>query len=151
MNAISWYFPNREHHTVYIFGIKDGCYENSGVYLLAKYNPDRNSFRPLYIGEAENIHDRLMNGHHKKPDAINLGATHALLILVELKNDRKLLETKLIQYFDPELNESPRSHCLPSLGLSSYATTNFPQLKSIIKPEIPNVPSLANLGLRLKV
>lgn len=78
-----------------------------GVYIMAKRNGLY--WNALYIGEAENLNNRVGVGlqHHEHwPSAVRLGATHIHLLQTQgVRQVRLNLETALRADYDPPCNK----------------------------------------------
>ena len=74
-----------------------------GVYIFCFVDPQRNVWKPVYVGQADSIRDRLAN-HDRWDEARRLGATHIHAKAVSHEGSRLLIERELIQRFQPELN-----------------------------------------------
>lgn len=73
------------------------------VYLFCGVNQQKNQWIPLYVGQAEDLADRLST-HKRWPEAVRLGATHVHARAVPQQSQRDSLEKQLIQAFQPRLN-----------------------------------------------
>jgi hypothetical protein len=57
-----------------------------------------------YAGQTHRLSERFA-GHHRLDAALALGATHALVLVIESEADRRAFETLLRYEFRPPLNE----------------------------------------------
>jgi excinuclease UvrABC nuclease subunit len=75
-----------------------------GIYIFVK--AARNTYTPLYIGEAKDMHDRL-TGHEKLPLAEQSGLNQIHLMLAPADQEaRRAIESDLITRWAPPLNQS---------------------------------------------
>ena len=78
-----------------------------GVYIMARRNGLY--WEALYIGEAENLNDRVgdkLRHHEHWQDAANLGATHIHVLQTQgIRQNRLDLETALRATYKPPLNK----------------------------------------------
>jgi hypothetical protein len=72
------------------------------VYLMAHEECGAHCIH--YAGQTHRLSERF-SGHHRLDAAIALGATHALILIVESEIDRRAFETLLRYEFRPPLNE----------------------------------------------
>lgn len=76
------------------------------VYVFAGVNEHR-QWAALYIGQAASLADRFRN-HERWPQAQRLGATHVHVLRVPNQADRDMLERRLIQTYQPHMNQTHR-------------------------------------------
>jgi hypothetical protein len=75
------------------------------VYLMAhEEQPQSGVHRIHYAGQTHRLSERFA-GHHRLDAALALGATHALVLVIESEADRRAFETLLRYEFRPPLNE----------------------------------------------
>jgi len=75
------------------------------VYLMAHEDAGRQGVHRIhYAGQTHRLSERFA-GHHRLEAAMALGATHALVLVVQSETDRRALETLLRYEFRPPLNE----------------------------------------------
>lgn len=72
------------------------------VYLMA--HEEGGAHRIHYAGQTHRLSERF-SGHHQLDAAIALGATRALILIVQSDMDRRAFETLLRYEFRPPLNE----------------------------------------------
>jgi hypothetical protein len=72
------------------------------VYLMA--HEEKGGPRIHYAGQTHSLKERF-SGHHQLKAAIDLGATHALVLVVQSQRDRLEFETMLRWELRPPLNE----------------------------------------------
>ena len=75
-----------------------------GIYIFSGPASDKpNVWYPYYIGKAESFAARIPY-HDKWSPAVQLGATHVHALVVQQEETRKLLESLLIEKYNPSLN-----------------------------------------------
>lgn len=75
------------------------------VYLMAHEEPAQAGVHRIhYAGQTHRLSERFA-GHHRLDAAVALGATHALVLVIESEVDRRAFETLLRYEFRPPLNE----------------------------------------------
>lgn len=76
-----------------------------GLYIFAvRSSTDPTKWRALYIGQTRSFATR-MPGHERWGDAQNLGATHIHACIMRDSARREREEERLIQAFNPPLNQ----------------------------------------------
>jgi hypothetical protein len=75
------------------------------VYLMV-HEDAAGAIRIHYAGQTHCLSERFA-GHHRLDAAMGLGATHALVLVIESEIDRRAFETLLRWEFRPPLNEEP--------------------------------------------
>jgi len=73
-NEINWPGASRNQYKYWIAEMGSSFKEEAGNYIFAKRNA-QGQWVPVYIGQAENLHERLSN-HNKEDCALKNGATH---------------------------------------------------------------------------
>ena len=73
------------------------------VYVVARLTPERR-YAILYVGQTEDIADRLSN-HHKEHCFRRNGWTHILVHQESSERTRRLIEADLIQKYRPACND----------------------------------------------
>jgi len=73
------------------------------VYLFCGVKQPENQWVLLYVGQAEDLADRLST-HERWPEAVELGATHIHAMAVSMATDRNSIEQELIRAYQPQLN-----------------------------------------------
>ena len=73
------------------------------VYVVARLTPERR-YAILYVGETEDIADRLSN-HHKAQCFRRNGCTHILVHQERSERTRRLIEADLIRNYGPACND----------------------------------------------
>jgi len=80
--------------------------ELPGIYIWLK-ETKAGSYRPLYIGQSQNLNDRHSGGHHKEDDVRLAGATHICAHVTSGTPTQRLLEERdLIEKYKPDFNET---------------------------------------------
>lgn len=85
------YYPNTEWNDV------------AGIYIFTGLNT-KNLWVALYIGQTNSFANRLPS-HERWPEAVRLGATHIHAMAVARQGDRDIIESRLIQDFQPPMND----------------------------------------------
>lgn len=80
--------------------------EESGIYIICGVNP-QNQWVPIYVGQADSFRSRIPR-HEQWSQALALGASHVLAMVVATKADRDRIEQHLIQTYQPPLNVQHR-------------------------------------------
>ena len=102
VETIDWEGLSGQRYTYGIYPISETFKAAAGNYIFAKETaPGR--FRPIYIGQTENLNERLEN-HHKESCARRHGATHIHAHLNSVKADRLREERDLIAMWNPVCN-----------------------------------------------
>jgi excinuclease UvrABC nuclease subunit len=96
------------------YNIDDDWYTGiGGLYFFAKFIPERNSWRVLYIGKTNCFRTR-MNVHAKSLwlRALKLGASAVFAVKIDSEADRVWIEADLIGQYNPVLNiqNNPLNH-----------------------------------------
>ncbi|MBW4984155.1 hypothetical protein KZZ07_16550 [Mameliella sp. CS4] len=109
MSSIGWNWPNLDGLYYYFTVTKIPALlpPASGVYNICRIVPD--GFVPLYVGETENLHKRLvleMSKHEGFSRSLDHGATHIGYHLAE-EEDRLRIETELRHSLSPPCNLQP--------------------------------------------
>ena len=78
----------------------------AGIYIFTFF--DGSLWRALYIGQAKDFSDRLLN-HERWSEAVRRGATHVHAKVVAHETTRTTLEQKLIEHCQPPMNQQLRS------------------------------------------
>ena len=87
---------------------KDGDWlDEPAVYVFAKRDRKGDVWTPLYIGQADNICDRMAD-HERWDEAVRHGATHVHAMVVSEQADRDRIEVALIAKYQPQLNTHHR-------------------------------------------
>jgi hypothetical protein len=73
------------------------------VYLMADW-AEGSAHRIHYAGQTHCLSERFA-GHHRLAAAIAVGASHALVLVIQSETDRLAFETVLRWHFRPPLNE----------------------------------------------
>jgi len=73
-----------------------------GIYIFTKLN-DENRWVPLYIGQASSFKERF-SSHERLEEAKKLGVTHIHAKTVPKQADRDLIESRLIESYQPRFN-----------------------------------------------
>jgi excinuclease UvrABC nuclease subunit len=84
-----------------------------GIYMLCYFDPT-STYRPLYIGQALNLKDRLAR-HEQWGPALQRGASAVLVAKVPGQADRDSFERLLIEEFQPPLNDQLKTDFWSSL------------------------------------
>ena len=102
--TINWPGASGESYTYHISKRGASFKAAPGNYIFAKEtSPGR--WTPIYIGQTENLHDRL-DGHNEEPCADRNGATHIHTHLNTAGKQARLAEeTDLIQRWEPPCNQ----------------------------------------------
>jgi hypothetical protein len=77
-----------------------------GIYIWVKQTKP-GSYRPLYIGQSQDLSDRHSGGHHKEDDVRLGGATHICALATSGTPAQRLLQERdLIESYKPDFNET---------------------------------------------
>jgi excinuclease UvrABC nuclease subunit len=101
-NTINWQGNSGRTYKYWIYPIDSSFKSEPGNYLFAKETSPR-TWRPVYIGQAKNLDDRLDN-HNKEACAKRNGATHIHAHLNHSKEARLAEESDLIKKWNPACN-----------------------------------------------
>jgi len=96
-NLVSW-----QGHRFHVLTMGAKWSAHSGIYIFAGFNSE-NLWVPLYIGQASQFCERLAS-HERWEEAVQLGATHVHAMVAPLQENRDLIESQLIQCYQPPLN-----------------------------------------------
>ena len=101
-----------EIHPMTKFGSFDDLDGVEAVYMFARVKTDvqtrKRKFRAVYIGETENVNNRLRRTHHKIDCIRKKRATHIFIyrdeddVLLKEDDDRRSIENDWIQRYKPE-------------------------------------------------
>lgn len=79
--------------------------ELAGLYIFCHVKDGY--WHPLYIGQTDNFKTRFAS-HERIKEALNKGATKIHVTLVPEEADRSYLERKLIEIYQPPMNDQLR-------------------------------------------
>jgi hypothetical protein len=111
-----WFGKSGQSYEFETFPVGTRFNHVSGVYVACKAL-STGVFEPLYVGEAESLHNRLnveFEKHEGLQRASRLGMTHIEVMLVSGKTNRLRIETDLRHGLDPVCNRQP----VPNRALS---------------------------------
>ncbi|MGU9963634.1 MAG: hypothetical protein ACNYPD_05940 [Candidatus Halichondribacter symbioticus] len=77
--------------------------DQSGVYLILK-DVGGNKFEAIYVGESEKVKLRIENNHERTNCWKNNNFTHFAAHYVTGENNRRSIETKIRQDYNPTCN-----------------------------------------------
>ena len=77
----------------------------AGIYIFAYLTPD--GWHALYVGQTDNFNSRIPT-HERWAEAVALRATHVHALVVSQAAMRDSLERKLIQDYQPPMNQQLR-------------------------------------------
>ncbi len=118
------------------------------VYLMT--HEEAGTHRIHYVGQTHCLRDRFA-GHHQLKAAMALGATHALVLVVQSGRDRRAFETLLRWEFRPPLNEEevPRhiqawraaQHCGKAEVANRAKAAHFGRVQATLPPVVSPPPA----------
>lgn len=114
-NTIHWQSPNGQNLEFGVYQYQDQWNPVAGIYMFFRQELN-NSYTPLYIGQAQNLKDRLAHHEQWRP-AVQIGGSVVLAVAVPLQANRDLFERQLIQHYQQPLNvqlKNSLSSFLPS-------------------------------------
>ena len=91
-----------------VYDLNGTAYNGQGVYIFSKGTPNAqggNNHQFLYIGETDELRDRLGPGHNKWNDALCQGMNYISVYVPFPVESRHNIEKELIQHFKPPLND----------------------------------------------
>ena len=114
---------------------KNNIPNQSGIYVICRGNIINQNIcisEVLYIGESEDMHNRLANKHEKIPQCtINAVFNNEILIyfyaLVPNHDNRELAEKALIFKVKPKFNDKIDLPIASKTKIISYSNLGFPQ------------------------
>ena len=101
--TISWEGQSGIKYPYFIYPIGATFKEEAGNYIFA-LETRPNYWKPIYIGQTENLNERFDN-HHKMPCIKRNGATHIHAHLNSRQSIRLSEESDLIAKFSPVCND----------------------------------------------
>lgn len=106
-DTVDWLGQSGETYTFNYYELSTNFKSVPGVYIFVKVTGG--SLSPIYVGEAEDLKDRLttnLENHHKYDCAINAGATHLCVMVVNGGEQARLdIETDIRQSYQPPCND----------------------------------------------
>ncbi|RKU28596.1 hypothetical protein C6497_07485 [Candidatus Poribacteria bacterium] len=91
-----------------VYDLEGPAYNAPGVYIFSKGIPNAqggNDHHLLYIGETEDLKDRLGPSHHKWNEALSHGMNYISVYFPYPVESRSNIERHLIQHIKPPLND----------------------------------------------
>lgn len=91
-----------------VYDLEGPEYNAPGVYIFSKGSPNvqgGNNHQFLYIGQTDELRDRLGPGHHKWNEALNHGMNYISVYVPYPVESRSTIERLLVQHFKPPLND----------------------------------------------
>jgi len=86
------------------YDLKSDWYEIAGVYLIASYNPVQKTVTPIYVGETDNLRERITD--HPKQICFTLHNASVLGWIWEKNPKTRLdIEADLIASLKPPCND----------------------------------------------
>ena len=101
--AHRWQGKSGIWYTYYVYPIPATLYDVPANYILARARND-GKFDPLYIGQTENLKERITTSHEKWGCVSIYGVTHVHAHINSRSADRIAEEHDLIQSFRPPCN-----------------------------------------------
>ena len=102
--TIDWSGKSGETYRYWIYDIGETFKELPGNYIFAKETKP-NIFSPIYIGETENLKERLVSSHEKMPCIERNGVTHICTHTSDQNEaTRRAEESDLIELWQPICN-----------------------------------------------
>ena len=104
---VNWLGQSGQTYTFQLHEIGAVFESVPGVYIFARFDGDE--LTPIYVGEAEDLEDRLttkLEHHESYPCAKNKGATHLCTMTVRGEKQSRLdVETDLRHSYQPPCNK----------------------------------------------
>jgi hypothetical protein len=90
-------------YTFYLFPWGEQLKAIGGVYAVLRQDPTQ--LTVLYAGQTGDLSERFDN-HHRAADFRQSRASHLAALGVETEVQRRQIETDLVRYYDPPLNQT---------------------------------------------
>lgn len=94
------------NHTFSVHSLGTNWASVGGIYIFCGLDND-NRWVPQYIGQTSSFKERLSN-HERWDQAVELGSTHIHARTIKNTVNRTLIESELIEAFQPKLNTNLR-------------------------------------------
>ena len=100
-NTVPW-----SSHTFIVYSCETQWNNVAGIYIFAgqKY---QSQWIAYYLGQCDSFQSRIPS-HEQWAQAVQLGATHVHALVVPQADQRTVIETELIQMYQPTLNTQLR-------------------------------------------